>query len=60
MVVVLPERPRRLVTRELLYTGITRARTKVTVIGPRDVIAAAMVSWVSTRSRLLAHEDLHE
>jgi exodeoxyribonuclease V alpha subunit len=42
VVVVLPEQPSRIVTRELLYTGITRARTKVTVVAPRAVIAAAI------------------
>ncbi len=41
-VVVLPEQPSRIVTRELLYTGITRARTKVTIVGPRAVILAAI------------------
>ncbi len=41
-VIVLPEQPSRIVTRELLYTGVTRARRKVTVIGPRDVIEAAI------------------
>jgi exodeoxyribonuclease V alpha subunit len=42
VVVVLPERPSRIVTRELLYTGITRAIDKVTVVGSREVIAAAI------------------
>jgi len=41
-VVVLPERPSRIVTRELLYTGITRARSQVTVVGSREVIEAAI------------------
>ena len=41
-VVVLPERPSRIVTRELLYTGITRARSRVTVVGSREVIEAAI------------------
>jgi exodeoxyribonuclease V alpha subunit len=41
-VVVLPERPSRIVTRELLYTGITRARSRVTVVGSREVIEAAV------------------
>jgi len=41
-VVVLPERASRIVTRELLYTAVTRARTKVTVVGPREVIEAAI------------------
>lgn len=43
-VVVLPERPSRIVTRELLYTGVTRARTKVTIVGPWDVIEAAITT----------------
>lgn len=42
VIVVLPEKPSRIVTRELLYTGVTRARKKVTVIGSREVIAAAI------------------
>lgn len=41
-VVVLPERPSRIVTRELLYTGVTRARRQVTVVGSEDVIRAAI------------------
>jgi exodeoxyribonuclease V alpha subunit len=41
-VVVLPEQPSRIVTRELLYTGLTRARTTVTIVGPRPVILAAI------------------
>jgi len=41
-VVVLPERASRIVTKELLYTGITRASDKVTVVATRDVIEAAI------------------
>lgn len=41
-VVVLPEQASRIVTRELLYTGVTRARRKVTVVGPWHVIEAAI------------------
>jgi exodeoxyribonuclease V alpha subunit len=41
-VVVLPEAGSRLLTRELLYTGITRAAKQVTVIGSEDVIRAAI------------------
>lgn len=43
-VIVLPEQPSRIVTRELLYTGVTRARAKVTVVGPREVIKAAITT----------------
>ena len=41
-VVVLPERSSRIVTRELLYTAVTRARKQVTVVGSREVIEAAI------------------
>ena len=42
VVVVLPDRKSRLLTRELLYTGVTRGRKKVTVIGSEEVIDAAI------------------
>ena len=41
-VVVLPERPSRILSRELLYTGVTRAIERVTIVGAREVIAAAV------------------
>jgi exodeoxyribonuclease V alpha subunit len=41
-IVVLPERPSQILTRELLYTGVTRARDRVTVVGSREVIEAAI------------------
>ncbi|MFM7205574.1 MAG: exodeoxyribonuclease V subunit alpha [Planctomycetaceae bacterium] len=41
-IVVLPEGRSRLLTRELLYTGITRAVKQVTVIGSEDVIRRAI------------------
>ena len=41
-IVVLPEGKSRLLTRELLYTGITRASAKATIIGSRAVIEAAI------------------
>jgi len=41
-IVVLPEARSRLLTRELLYTGVTRAAKRVTVIGSREVIEAAI------------------
>ena len=40
--VVLPDQPSPLVTRELLYTAITRARTRAEVYGSREVIAHAV------------------
>ncbi|ROR32559.1 exodeoxyribonuclease V subunit alpha [Inmirania thermothiophila] len=41
VLLILPERPTRVLTRELLYTGITRAREAVEVWGPAEVVAAA-------------------
>jgi exodeoxyribonuclease V alpha subunit len=42
VLLVLPEADSRLATRELLYTGLTRARTAVTVWGDVPVIRAAV------------------
>lgn len=42
VIVVLPERASRIVTRELLYTAVTRASERVTVVGSREVIEAAI------------------
>lgn len=42
VVVVLPDHDSRIVTRELLYTAITRARKKVTIIGSRETIEQAV------------------
>ncbi len=42
VVVVLPSRPSRVLTRELLYTAVTRAAERVTIVGSREVITAAL------------------
>jgi exodeoxyribonuclease V alpha subunit len=42
VVVVLPERASRILTKELLYTAVTRASKRVTVVGSRAVIEAAI------------------
>ena len=41
-IVVLPEKPSRILTRQLLYTGVTRASERVTIVGSREVIEAAI------------------
>jgi exodeoxyribonuclease V alpha subunit len=41
-IVILPEKPSRIVSRELLYTGVTRASERVTLVGSRAVIEAAI------------------
>ena len=43
-IVVLPTHESRILTRELLYTGATRARTKLTVIATPEVISLAVNS----------------
>ena len=53
-VVVLPERASRIVTRELLYTGVTRASEKVTIVGSRRVIEAAITKPIRRATGLQA------
>jgi len=53
-VVVLPERASRIVTRELLYTGVTRARKQVTVVGPWEVIEVAIKTPIRRATGLAA------
>lgn len=52
VVVVLPDHPSPLLTRELLYTAVTRARRQVTVVGGREVLAAAVGARVRRASDL--------
>lgn len=42
VIVVLPDHESRILTRELLYTGVTRAKKKLTIIGSEPVIEAAV------------------
>lgn len=51
-VVVLPERRSPIATRELLYTGVTRARRQVTVVGSREVLVEALERPVRRASGL--------
>jgi exodeoxyribonuclease V alpha subunit len=52
VVVVLPAESSRLLTRELLYTAVTRARTRVNIIGAEDVVRAAVERSVQRASGL--------
>jgi exodeoxyribonuclease V alpha subunit len=54
--VVLPAHISPIVTRELLYTGVTRARRQVTIIGSDVVFAAGVASRVERASGL--HDEL--
>jgi exodeoxyribonuclease V alpha subunit len=50
--VVLPARPSPILTRELLYTAITRARRTVAVLGPEDILAQALQTPIQRASGL--------
>jgi exodeoxyribonuclease V alpha subunit len=52
VVVVLPGEESRLLTRELLYTAVTRARTRVNLIGTEAVVRAAVERSVQRASGL--------
>jgi exodeoxyribonuclease V alpha subunit len=52
VMVVLPTRPSRVVTRELLYTGVTRAGQQVTVVARRSAFEAALSRTVRRASGL--------
>ena len=52
--VLLPAAPHRVVSRELLYTSVTRARHQVTLVGSGAVIAAAIAAPTRRHSGLTA------
>lgn len=52
VVVSLPERPNRILSRELLYTAVTRAKHAVVIIGSSEVIDAALARRVERVSGL--------
>jgi exodeoxyribonuclease V alpha subunit len=52
VLIVLPETDSRVLSRELLYTGITRARHAVTIVGSEAVIRAAISRRVERESGL--------
>ncbi len=60
-VVALPRHPSRLLTRELLYTAVTRAQERVTVVGTEATIRAAIARRVhrvsGIQAGLLASDD---
>jgi exodeoxyribonuclease V alpha subunit len=50
--VVLPDRESPLLTRELLYTAVTRARRAVTIYATPEIVAAAVARRVERASGL--------
>lgn len=54
VMVVLPEQRNRVLTRELLYTAVTRARSRVTLCSSAAVLGAAITTTTQRHSGLLA------
>jgi exodeoxyribonuclease V alpha subunit len=52
LLMILPEKTSPVLTRELIYTGLTRARKKVTIWAGDDILKAAVAARVSRRSGL--------
>ncbi|UCH30447.1 MAG: ATP-binding domain-containing protein, partial [Myxococcales bacterium] len=42
VLIILPEEDAPLLTRELLYTAVSRARKRVRIVGPKEVVKAAL------------------
>jgi exodeoxyribonuclease V alpha subunit len=54
VLLLLPAKPTRVVTRELLYTAVTRSRSGVTIIGGAEVLETAIASPTRRYSGLIA------
>jgi exodeoxyribonuclease V alpha subunit len=52
--ILLPNEPNRVLTRELLYTGVTRARERVLVMGGTDVVQSTILTATERVSGLAA------
>ena len=53
LMLVLPEQATRVLSRELLYTGITRAKENVVLVGAADVLEEAVCTVTRRRSGLM-------
>jgi exodeoxyribonuclease V alpha subunit len=54
VLLMLPGKPNRVVTRELLYTGITRSRSRVSIVAGAEVLEKAILSPTRRYSGLVA------
>ena len=54
VVVLLPQAASRILTRELLYTAVTRARNRVTLVGTEETVRAAIGRPIARASGLAA------
>jgi exodeoxyribonuclease V alpha subunit len=52
--VVLPERESPVLTRELIYTAVTRAKTRMTMVGSPEILLRALAETVQRASGLRA------
>jgi exodeoxyribonuclease V alpha subunit len=53
VLLVLPEDDAPLLTRELLYTAVSRARERVRIVGPKQVVSAAIERRAQRHSGLV-------
>ncbi len=54
VLIIIPDKLSPIVTRQLLYTGVTRAKKKVTIVGRLDVIKEAMSLTLDHTSNVIA------
>ena len=54
VLVMLPANPNRVLTRELVYTAITRARSRMTLVGGEAILVRAIQSVTRRHSGLAA------
>jgi exodeoxyribonuclease V alpha subunit len=54
VLLLLPAKPNRVLTRELLYTAVTRSRSAVAIVGGAEVVEKAIVSPTRRYSGLVA------
>lgn len=52
VLILIPDRVSRVVTRQLLYTGVTRAKKKAVILGPLSVIREAMSQTLEQTCRI--------
>lgn len=52
VLILIPDKVSRVVTRQLLYTGVTRAKTKAVILGPLPVIQEAMSQLLEQTCRV--------
>lgn len=54
VLLLLPEHNNRVLTRELLYTGVTRASQKVSIVASKEVLVGACANRIQRHSGLIA------